>query len=121
MTNQPNNASAIQRVVGVDTVTQACVHIDAAAHQLEAFAHGDVFSPLLDLAGQLALIRGGIDTNIRAAPEPNDLLGPAAHVDTALALLDSVPFGAGPADLLVWTLRLADLREGLLTTRAGQP
>jgi hypothetical protein len=120
MTDQHTTTSAIQPV-GVDTVTQACVHIDTAAHQLEVSARGDVFSTLLGLAGQLALIRGGIDPTIRAAPDPNDHLGPVAHVDTALALLDSVPSGAGPADLLVWTLRLADLREGLPSSEAGQP
>jgi hypothetical protein len=119
MTDQHNTTSAIQPA-GVDTVTQACVHIDTAARQLEASARGDVFSALLGLAGQLALIRGGIDPTIRAAPEPNDPLGPLAHVDKALALLDSVPAGGGPADLLVWTLRLADLREGLLAAEAGQ-
>jgi hypothetical protein len=119
MTDQ-HNASAIQPAGDVDTVTRACVHIDTAARQLEASARGDVFSALLGLAGQLALIRGGIDPTIRAAPGPSDLLGPLAHVDKALALLDSVPAGAGPADLLVWTLRLADLREGLLAAEAGQ-
>jgi len=99
---------------------QACVHIDAAARQLEAAADGDVFSILLGLAGQLALIRGGIDPTIRAAPERGDRLGHVAHVDKALALLDSVPAGTGPADLLVWTLRLADLHEGFIAAGAGQ-
>src|SRR5450631_2647133 len=94
MTNQNDNASGIPRVVGVDTVTVACVHIDAAANQLEAAAHGDVFSTLLSLASQLALIGGGIDPTIRAAPDPNDHLGPLAHVDRALVLLDSVPGSA---------------------------
>jgi hypothetical protein len=121
MTDQHNNPSAIQPASGVDTVTRACVHIDAAARQLEAAACGDVFSTLLGLAGQLALIRGGIDPTIRATPDPCDRLGPVAHVDKALARLDGVPAGTGPADLLVWTLRLADLREGLLAAQAGQP
>jgi len=121
MTDQHNNTPTTQPARSVDTVTQACVHIDTAARQLEASARGDVFSTLLGLAGQLALIRGGIDPTIRAAPEPSDRLGPVAHVDKALALLGSVPAGAGPADLLVWTMRLADLREGVLAAGAGQP
>ena len=120
MTDQHNNTSTIQPA-GVDTVTQACVHIDTAARQLEASANGDVFSTLLGLAGQLVLIRGGIDPTIRAAPDPNDRLGPLAHVDRALLLLDSVPASVGPADLLVWTLRLSDLRGALLASGAGQP
>lgn len=121
MTDQHNNPSAIQPASGVDTVTRACVHIDTAARQLEAAARGDVFSTLLGLAGQLVLIRGGLDPTIRAEPDPCDPLGPVAHVDKALALLDSVPSDDGPADLLVWTLRLANLREGLLAAEAGQP
>ena len=121
MTDQNPPTHATQPAAGLDTVTVACVHIDAAANQLEAAARGDVFSTLLALAGQLALIRGGIDSTIRAEPDPSDRLGPVAHVDKALALLDSVPSDDGPADLLVWTLHLADLREGLLAAEAGQP
>jgi hypothetical protein len=103
-----------------DPVIQACVHIDAAAGQLEAAANGDVFSALLTLAGQLALIRGGIPT-IRAAVDPNDHLTPTAHVHWALALLDAVRPSAGPPDLLVWTVRLADLHDALLAAEQGQP
>ena len=121
MTDQKPHTHPIQRAAGLDTVTVACVHIDAAANQLEAAARGDAFSTLLALAGQLALIRGGIDPTIRAAPDPNDHLGPLAHVDRALSLLDSVPVSAGPADLLVWTLHLSDLRAALLAARADQP
>lgn len=66
MTNNPDPSSAPPHPASADVVTQACVHIDAAAHQLEAAAGGDVFSPLLALAGQLALIRGGIAP--RSAP-----------------------------------------------------
>jgi hypothetical protein len=124
MTDQDSphpSCPATQPAAGLDTVTVACVHIDAAANQLEAAAHGDAFSTLLPLASQLALIGGGIDPTIRAAPDPNDHLGPVAHVDKALALLDSVPPGTGPADLLVWTLRLADLQEGLFAAAPRQP
>ena len=121
MTDQYSPNPATQPAAGLDTVTRACVHIDAAAGQLEAAAHGDAFSPLLSLSGQLALICGGIDPTNGAAPDPNDRLGPVAHADRALSLLDAVPASGGPADLLVWTLRLADLRDALLATGAGQP
>jgi hypothetical protein len=121
MTDQNPSTHATQPAAGFDTVTVACVHIDAAANQLEASACGDVFSTLLALAGQLALIRGGIDPTIRAAPDPDDRLGPLAHVDRALLLLDSVPVSDGPADLLVWTLHLSDLRDAILASGAGRP
>jgi hypothetical protein len=121
MTDQNPRTHPPQPAAGPDTVTVACVHIDAAANQLEAAARGDVFSTLLGLAGLLALIRGGIDPTIRAAPDPNDHLGPVAHLDRALVLLDSVPVSVGPADLLVWTLRLSDLRAALLAAGADQP
>jgi hypothetical protein len=120
MTDQNPPTHPTQPAAGLDTVTAACVHIDAAANQVEAAARGDVFSPLLALAGQLALIRGGIDPTIRAAPDPNDHLRPLAHVDRALLLLDSVPVSNGPADLLVWTLDLSDLRDALFACGAGQ-
>jgi hypothetical protein len=120
MTDQHPPTHPTQPATGPTTVTAACVHIDAAANQVEAAARGDVLSTLLALAGQLALIRGGIDPTIRAAPDPNDRLGPLAHVDQALLLLDSVPASVGPADLLVWTLRLSDLRDAILASGAGQ-
>jgi len=104
-----------------DPVTQACVHIDAAARQMEAAANGDAFSALLGLAGQLSLIRGGIDPTIRAAVDPHDRLGPLAHLNRALFLLDGVPPSTGPADLLVWSLRLADIHDALRVARPGQP
>ena len=121
MTDQPASSCATQRLAGTDTVAQACVHIEAAAHQLEAAAAGDVFCALLGLAGQLCLIRGGIDPTIRAAVDPNDRLGPLAHVDRALSLLGSAPACARPTDLLVWALRLADVRDALLAVGTGQP
>jgi len=121
MTDQNPSAHPTQPAAGATTVTAACVHIDAAARQLETAACGDVFSPLLGPAGQLALIRGGIDPTIRAATDPNDRLEFMAHVDHALSLLDSAPASAGPPDLLVWTLRLHDLRDALLAAWAQQP
>ena len=121
MTEHQTYGAGTQPPSTLDTVSQACVHVDAAAGQLEAAARGDVFSPLLGLAGQLALIGGGIDPTIRAAPDSDDRLVPLAHVDQALSLLDSVLGSAGPADLLVWTQHLADLRDSLLAAEAEQP
>src|SRR5665647_2760329 len=114
MTDHPTPSSADSDPTREDPVTQACVNIDAAARQLEAAAGADVFSSLLGLAGQLSLIRGGFDPGIRAAIDPNDRLSPIAHVDRALSLLESVPPSAGPTDLLVWSLRVKDLRDTLL-------
>jgi hypothetical protein len=102
-------------------MTQACVNIDAAARQLEAAAKDDAFSPLLGLAGQLTLIRGGLDPTVRAAADSSDRLSPIVHVDRALSLLDGVPPSAGPVDALVWSLRLKDLRDTLLAAGLGQP
>jgi len=120
MTDHPTPSSATEDTASEDPVTQACVHIDAAARRLEAAASADVFSPLLGLAGQLTLIRGGLDPSIRSAVDPNDRLTAMDHVDRALSLLDGVPASAGPADLLVWSLRLKDLRDTLLAAVIGQ-
>ena len=117
----PTPSSATSWANEQDDVVQACVHIDAAARQLEAAANGDVFSSLLGVAGLLALIRGGINPTIRAAGDPNDRLGPIAHVDRALFLLEGAHPSIAPADLLVWNLRLADLRDALLAAWAGRP
>jgi hypothetical protein len=120
MTDHPTPSSATSDTAGEDLVAQACVHIDAAARQLEAAADADGFSPMLGLASQLSLIRGGLDPSIRAAADPNDRLSPMAHVDRALSLLDGVPPSAGPADLLVWSLRLKYLQDTLLAAGIGQ-
>ena len=123
MTDHPNPSPSptTPETTCEDTVAHACVHIDAAARQLEAAADGDAFSPLLGLAGQLALIRGGIDPTIRAAVDPEDLLGPMAHTDQALSLLDSFPPSDGQSELLVWTLRLAELHDALVAAGSEQP
>jgi len=121
MADHTTPSSATSHPTDQDPVTQACVHIDAAARQLEAAANGDAFSALLGLAGQLSLIRGGIDPGIRAAVDPHDRLGPLAHLNRALFLLDGVPPSAGPADLLVWSLRLADIHDAFLAAGPGQP
>ena len=120
MADNSTPSSATSDTTGEDLVAQACVHIDAAVRQLEAAADADVFSPLLGLAGLLSLIRGGLDPSIRAADDPNNPLLPMAHVDRALSLLEGVPPSAGPADLLVWSLRLQDLRDALMAAVMGQ-
>jgi hypothetical protein len=120
MTDHPTPSSATPGTASQDLIPQACVHIDAAVRQVEAAAGADVFSPLLGLAGLLSLIRGGLDPSIRAADDPNDALLPMAHVDRALSLLDGVPPSAGPADLLVWSLRLQDLRDTLIAAVMAQ-
>ena len=109
----PTPSSATLWANEPDAVMAACVHIDAAARQLETEANGDVFSCLHGPAGLLALIRGGINATIRAAADPNDHLGSIAHVDRALFLLEGAHPSIAPADLLVWTQRLADLRDTL--------
>ena len=120
MTDHPTPSSATSDTTGEDLVTQACVHIDAAVRQVEAAADDDVFSPLLGLAGLLSLIRGGLDPSIRAAADLDDPLLPMGHVDRALSLLDGIPPSAGPADLLVWSLRLQDLHDALLAAVMAQ-
>jgi hypothetical protein len=42
------------------------------------------------------------------------------HLDAALTVLDSLPSGSGPPDLVVWAWRVADLRS-LVTAWTGQP
>ena len=120
MTDHPTPSSATPGTASQDLIPQACVHIDAAVRQVEAAAGADVFSPLLGLAGLLSLIRGGLDPSIRAADDPNDPLLPMDHVDRALSLLDGLPPSAGPADLLVWSLRLKDLHDTLLAAVMAQ-
>jgi len=120
MTDHPTPSSATPGTASEDPVRQACVHIDAVARQVEAAADDDVFSPLLGLAGLLSLIRGGLDPTIRSAVDPHDPLLPMDHMDRALSLLDGVPPSAGPADLLVWSLRLQDLRDTLLAAVMAQ-
>ena len=121
----PTPSSATLWATEPDAVVQACLHIDAAAGQLEAAANGDVFSSLLGPAGLLALIRGGINPTLRAVADPGDRLGPIAHVDRALFLSEGAHPSITPADLLVWTQRLADLRDALpdalLAAWAGRP
>ena len=120
MTDQ-HSPSQTQPADSIHAVARACVHLDAAAHQLETAAGDDVFSPLLGPASQLALIRGGIDPTIRAATDPGDRLDFIAHVDRALSLLDRVPASEAPPGLIVWAQRLHDMRDALLAAGTQQP
>ena len=93
-------------------IAQACVHIDMAACQLERRAGDDVFSRWLPLAGQLHLMRGGLDPSIRAAAEPDDV-DVSEHLDKALALLDTVK-PAQVHDVLDWIVDLRALRAEIV-------
>ena len=93
-------------------IARACVHIDLAARQLERRAGEDVFSRWLPLAGQLHLIRGGLDPSIRAAAEPDDV-DVSQHLDKALALLDPVKLAQG-RDVREWIVDLQALRAKLV-------
>jgi hypothetical protein len=92
--------------------------VQSAVRECEEAPNGRAY------AGQqsagMELHRSASTPTIRAAPDPNDRLGPVAHVDRALSLLDSVPVSAGPAET-GWTLHLSDLRDAILTCVAGQP
>lgn len=99
-------------------IARACVHIDLAACELERRAGDDVFSPWLPLAGQLHLIRGGLDPSIRAAAEPDDL-DVTKHLDAALALLETVN-GAQLPDVLEWIGDLQALRAGIASKDAAR-
>ena len=99
---------------------QAAAHLAAAAKLLEVQDLSEqIFSPARGLAAQLVLIGAGISPGI-GAPTGNfaPLTTVVAHVDYALNLLDSVAAGNTPADLLVWSLRLHELRPRVLTVTA---
>ncbi|WP_137122719.1 hypothetical protein [Segeticoccus rhizosphaerae] len=95
---------------------QACAHLDRAARQIRATAGDDPFAPARSLGAQLSLLCGGLYPGIHAVPDPDDSLGPLEHLDTALALLDAIPLQQAPPDLMVWTLRLAQLRSAVDST-----
>ena len=99
---------------------QAAAHLAAAAELLEVQDTSEqIFSPARGLATQLALIGAGISPGIGS---PTGHFAPlatvVAHVDYALNLLDSLTAGDTPADLLVWSLRLHELRPRVLTVPA---
>ena len=83
----------------------AAEHLSAAARHAEANARGDLTSPWHSLAGQIRLIAGGVSPicdDKRAVPRP---FGVQDHLDAALKVLDSIPSGIGPPDLVVWAWR----------------
>jgi hypothetical protein len=95
-------------------------HLTAAAHHAEANACGDLTSPWHSLAGQIRLIAGGVSPichDERAVPRP---FGVQDHLDAALKVLDSIPSGIGPPDLVVWAWRVAELRS-LVALWGDQP
>ena len=89
----------------------AAEHLSAAARHAEANARGDLTSPWHSLAGQIRLIAGGVSPvcdNEQITPRP---FGVQDHLDAALTVLDSIPPGSGPPDLVVWAWRVGDLRS----------
>jgi hypothetical protein len=90
---------------------QACAHLNVAATQIRATAGDDPFAPARSMAAQLSLLCGGLYAGIHALPDPADSQGPLEHLNTALELLDAIPRQQAPPDLMVWTLRLAQLRR----------
>ena len=89
----------------------AAEHLAAAARHAEANARGDLTSPWHSLAGQIRLIAGGVSPvcdNEQITPRP---FGVQDHLDAALQVLDSIPPGSGPPDLVVWAWRVGDLRS----------
>ena len=89
----------------------AAEHLSAAARHAEANACGDLTSPWHSLAGQIRLIAGGVSPVCdieQTTPRP---FGVQDHLDAALTVLDSIPPGLGPPDLVVWAWRVADLRS----------
>jgi hypothetical protein len=98
----------------------AAEHLTAAAHHAEANAYGDLTSPWHSLAGQIRLIAGGISQACDTEPVMPRPFGVHDHLDAALTVLDSLPSGSGPPDLVVWAWRVADLRS-LVTAWTGQP
>lgn len=90
---------------------EACVHLDIAAQQL--VADQDAFSPNITMAGQLRLLRAGIQPGSRAVLEANDRDGALDHLDHALALLHILTGQDAAADLHVWTVLLTQLRPAV--------
>lgn len=98
----------------------AAEHLTAAARHAEANACGDLTSPWHSLAGQIRLIAGGVGPVCDTEPVMPRPFGVHDHLDAALTVLDSLPSGSGPPDLVVWAWRVADLRS-LVTAWTGQP
>ena len=89
----------------------AAEHLTAAARHAEANARGDLTSPWHSLAGQIRLMAGGVSPvcdDEQITPRP---FGVQDHLDAALTVLDSIPSGLGPPDLVVWAWRVGDLRS----------
>jgi hypothetical protein len=89
----------------------AAEHLATAASHAEANACGDLTSPWNSLAGQIRLIAGGISPVCDNEPVTPRPFGVQDHLDAALAVLDSMPSGLRPDDLVVWAWRVAELRR----------
>ena len=99
----------------------AAEHLTAAALHAQANACGDLTSPWHSLASQIRLVAGGVspicNSDEPVTPRP---FGAQDHLHAALTVLDSIPTGQGPPDLVVWASRVADLRC-LVTAWPGEP
>ena len=89
----------------------AAEHLAAAAHHAEANAGGDLTSPWHSLAGQIRLIAGGVSPACDDDPVTQRPFGVQDHLAAALKVLDSIPPGLGPPDIVVWAWRVGDLRS----------
>ena len=96
--------------------TTSVLDLAAAAELLEVQdASEQIFSRAQAVAAHLPLIGAGI-----GAPTGNfaPLATVVAHVDYALSLLGSITAVDTTADLLVWSLRLHELRPRVLAVSA---
>ena len=98
----------------------AAEHLADAARHAEANACGDLASPWHSLAGQIRLLAGGVSPICGDEPLAARSFGVQDHLDAALTVLDSIPSGLGPPDLVVWAWRVAELRS-LVALWGDQP
>jgi hypothetical protein len=105
----------------IETTARACVHLDAAATQLDATADDDPFSATRSLAGQLRLLSSALHPGIRAIPDPADPSGPLEHLNAALDLLDAIPPGHTADDPTRWMQHLVDLRPAVMAATHTRP
>ena len=99
------------RTSTANTLDLAAAHVATGAELLEAQDTSEgLFSPARSLAAQLALIGNGISPGITPVEGILDSASAVSHVDQALMLMDSLDPRDAPPDLVVWALRLHELR-----------
>ncbi|WP_152186119.1 hypothetical protein [Segeticoccus rhizosphaerae] len=107
--------------VAIETTARACVHLDAAAAQLDATVGDDPFDTARFLAAQLRLLSGGLHPGIRAIPDPADPSGPLEHLEAALDLLGAIRPGHAADDPTRWMQHLVDLRPAVVAATDTKP